>query len=230
VLDGRAFPLHRWVIARRIIAAEGHLTLALLAEQAGVSIHTVQRDVNAWVAQGWLDRLGTGTHIYWRLPGQGPLADHAPVRSERVERVLAALKETGALTAQDTAELNHCSVSIARRDLNAAVLAGQAVRVRFRGIVWLSIPLPESLDWADWGEPVLALARQGECEGQEELLEQWQWNALSKALPVTAGEAARIWAIGTAAARQRLAVLAAARVVVRESGGRHRPDRFIKIK
>ncbi len=173
--------------AERIIEEKGHLNLIPLAQQAGVSIHTVQRDVNAWVAQGWLDRHGTGTYIYWRLPGQGPLADHVPICSERVERIITD-----------------------RRDLNTAVLAGQAVRVRFGSIVWLSLPLPESLDWADWGKPVLALARKGECEGQEKLLKQWQWDALSKALPVTAGEAAKIWSIGTATARQRLAALVTA--------------------
>ncbi|MCP4542506.1 MAG: hypothetical protein GY832_35750 [Chloroflexi bacterium] len=229
VLDGRAFPLHRWVIARHIIQQQGHLTLALLAKQANVSIHTAQRDVNTWVTQGWLDRLGTGTHIYWRLPGQGPLADHAPDRSERVARIITELKETGALTAIGAAELNHCALAIARRDLNTAVLAGQAVRVRFRGIIWLSFPLPKSLNWADWGEPVLALARQNKYKGQEELLEEWQWNALSKSLPVTAREAAKIWAIGAATARQRLAVLTAAGIVTRKSGGQHKPDRFEKI-
>ena len=229
VADGTVSRLHRWVIARRIVEDESRLTILHLAKRAGVSLDTAQHDVLQWVEEGWLERHGTGTHIYWRLPGQGPLNDHAPERRERVERLLAELRESGALTAEDAAELNHCSVGTARRDLNTLVFAGKGVRLKVGGwlMVWLSFPLPKALDWADWGGTVLRLAWEEEAyEGREDLLEQWQWNALRRELPVTAGEAARVWVVGAATARQRLAVLEAAGLLLRLSGHRYRPDQF----
>ena len=229
VADGTVSRLHRWVIARRIIEDESRLTILHLAKQARVSLDTAQHDVLQWVEEGWLERHGTGTHIYWRLPGQGSLDDHAPERRERVERLLAELGESGALTAEDAADLNHCSVGIARRDLNTLVFAGEAVRLKGGGrlMVWLSFPLPKALDWADWGKMVLRLDWEEKTyEGREDLLEQWQWNALVRELPVTAAEAAQVWGVGTAAASQRLAVLETAGLLRRISGHRYEPDRF----
>jgi DeoR/GlpR family transcriptional regulator of sugar metabolism len=199
-IDGKMSNLHRWAIARRIIAEEHRLTVSRMAEQAGVSLDTAQRDVLQWSNEGWIKRHGTGTHIYWRLPGQGPLANHAPERRERIDRLLAELGEWGALTAEDAAELNHCSVGIARRDLNTLVFAGEAVRLKGGGrlMVWR----------------------------QQDLLDRWQWNVLVQELPVTAGEAAQVWAVGAAAARQRLAVLEAAGLLRRISGDHYKPDRF----
>ena len=192
-IDGKISNLHRWAIARRIIAEEHRLTVSPMAEQAGVSLDTAQRDVLQWNNEGWIERHGTGTHIYWRLPGQGPLASHAPERRARIDRLLAELGEWGALTAEDAAELNHCSVGIARRDLNTLVFAGEAVRLKVGDwlMVWLSFPLPKALDWADWGKMVMRLVWEKKTyEGQRDLLDRWQWNVLVQELPVTAGEAA----------------------------------------
>jgi hypothetical protein len=216
--------LHRWAAARSILQGTGHLTVQALCHAAGESSEAASRDLKAWTEAGLLERHGSGTVVHWTLAGQGPAKPYAPRRSGRVERILEVLSNTGVLTVEGAMRVNHCVKAVARRDLNAAVLSGAAVRIGGIG-TYVRWPLPDALPGVNGGAQILEIARGGHYEDREALLDEWAWGKLRPHLPVTPDDAVQVWGVGRPAASQRLAVLVAAGIL-RRIEDRPRPDRF----
>lgn len=216
--------LHRWTIARSILQGSQSLTVQTLSQATSVSESTASRDLRTWIEAGLLERHGSGTAVHWTLTGNGPTGQLAPRRSDRVERILEALNEKGAITVEEAMSVNHCAKAVARRDLNTAVLAGRAVRVTGIGI-YVRWPLPEALSEIEGGERTLSIARKGLYDDQDALLREWRWKILKARLPVTPDEAAQVWDVGRPAASKRLAALVASGIL-RRIEDRPRPDRF----